>query len=75
MKLLLAINFYPFETEEFPKCAELILLQAFGANVSDHDFDRTAAYRFLFKTYAVADRNHPFASIPRDADGTTSCSP
>jgi hypothetical protein len=69
MKLLLAINFYPFETEEFPKCAEMIMLQGFGVYVRDEHFSRTAAYRFLIETYAAADRNHPFASIPKNANG------
>jgi hypothetical protein len=69
LKLVLAVNFYPFEAEEFQKCAEMIMLQAFGAYVRDEHFNRSAAYRFLFETYATADRNHPFASIPIDANG------
>lgn len=64
LKLLVAVNPYPFESAEFQDCAEIIMLEAFGANIRDQQFNRNAAYPFLIETYATADRNNPFASIP-----------
>jgi hypothetical protein len=69
LKLFLAVNFYPFETAEFPKCAEMITLRGFGAYLREENFNDGAPYRFLVETYAAADRNHPFASISRDGNG------